>query len=230
MKISMGGLAFTVILLLLSTLSGCETKEENDIAQAQQCLDKLSDSAPYTSAQACLNYISGIYSPPAYVIRCSVDFISGGITPTSLITAFQNMKSASSSQQTAILMGALTQYTPGAAISNANISLTQAQTTFADCQASDTPSLIFIAGVSVTGTALAAGAGSATSTTFITTCQTTPSSCNPAVIGSAAQSLASTYCTGSNASSTVCTSINNAIAAGGSDPTAIGTALIASLH
>ncbi len=204
--------------------SGCETNEQNKVAEAQQCLDRLSDSATAADAQPCLNFISGITSPSAYVIRCSVDFLAAGINPTQLIAAFQAMKTQSSAQQTATLMGALAE----SAVAPLT-ALQTAQATLNDCVSSETPSLIYLAGVSVTGTALVVGGGSATPATFIANCQATPASCSPDVIGSAAVTLASSYCTGSNVTSEVCITINSAVAAGGST-TAIGDALIASLH
>jgi hypothetical protein len=213
----------TVILAVaaLCALTHCESTDDNDVAEAQQCLNNLSDSAVYTDAIACEQKIAGVYTPESYVIRCSVDFFAAGITPTALLNAYQSSQNQSSGSSTAILMGALTQSTPG----TTTPSLSTAEATYADCQSSGVTSLIFLAGISETGTAMAAGAGSSNPATFVATCTSNPGACNPVVVGTTAQTIAATYCQGSNSSSSQCTILNNAIASGNGNPTAIATAL-----
>ncbi len=208
----------SVVSAAVFSLSGCESAEENDVAEAQQCLNNLTDSAPYTAADACEQKISGIYSSEAYVIRCSVDFIDAGITPTALLNAYQSSQNQTGGSATATLMAALTQNTPG----TTTPSTTQANLTYSDCQASGVESLIFLAGVSQTGTLMAVGAGSTDPATMVSQCNSNPSACNPTAVGTTAQSIYGSYCQGSNSSSSTCTLLNSAISQGNGNPTTIG--------
>src|SRR6185437_6960328 len=155
----------------------------------------------------------------AEVVRCAADFIIGGITDSSLISAYNAAQNLSGPSVAQALIPALSQ-------SNTTL----AGNTYRDCVASDTPSLIYIAGLSQTGTLMSTAPGSSESTaaTFCANPANT-SSCDPQDIGTIAQTVNSSYCTGTNSSSDVCTTLSNAIAQGNGDPTSIGTYLLQNL-
>lgn len=74
-----------LILLLAAislSLSGCQETEQDKIADAQSCLDESSSS----TAQACVDMVSGIESKGAYLIRCSAMFIREGFMDASRLS------------------------------------------------------------------------------------------------------------------------------------------------
>ncbi len=205
-------------------ISGCESTEDDNIAKAQKCLDGLGPNPSSTDAQNCVQNILSDNSPNAEVVRCAADFIEGGITDTSLINAYNSVKNLSGPSVAQQLIPDLAiQYPTG------TYDTAFAQSLYNDCVASETSSLVYIAGLAQTGTIMAAAAGSPSSAATYCSNPSNTSSCNPTAVGTIAQTVSSSYCTGSNQTSSVCTTLNNAIAQGNGNPTSIGTYLLQNL-
>lgn len=207
--------------------AGCETKDDNKLSDAQECLDNLADSALDAAAQNCKDKVAGLTSPASYVIRCSVDFFLGGVKSTQIANAFQQYNDTAANAKAAVLMSLLAQS-----------SKALAQTTYDDCVKSEVPSLIYIATVSQTGTIMtvdgATGGCPAPCTDpaiFLAQCSAGGAGgvCDDAAIGAAVTSMYGSYCVGDAADNSVCTDIASAIASGGGDA-AVAIALYAALQ
>lgn len=205
---------FITALLTLSLLAvSCEEEIDNKMNSAQECLDQLPSTATEAQARACSSIIAGIESSQAYVIRCSVEFIAGGITTANIINAVETIQNLPASQQPAQLMAALDQGTG-----------TQAQTTYDACKKSGVPSLEYIAALSLSGTLMIEATGQGDPSNFLLACQT-PNTCPDAEIGTVVTSMYGSYCIGDAADSEVCRDISSAISSGGGDPGAVAQAL-----
>lgn len=210
-RLAFNRIFFVSILSAVALLSlGCETDDDNKLAKAQECLDKV-DDANIAAAQSCASIVDGLTSPESYVIRCSVGFIVGGVTSADITGAFDAYNAAPANLKAATLMGALAHGTDG-----------EAATTAAACKASEVPSLDYLATLSQVGTAMIVGGGSSTPATFLTNCAA--GSCNDTVVGNAIISMYDVYCIGEAATNPACTDIGSAIDAGGA-PAAIAQAL-----
>lgn len=204
----------TLASLITMFSLGCETKDDNKLAAAQDCLDNLRDSDGNAAAQSCADKVAGLTSPESYVIRCSVDFFVGGVKSSDIADAFAAYNNAAESAKAAILMANLAQSTKS-----------NAQTTLDDCVKSQVSSLIYIATVSQVGTILTIDGGSTTPATFLANCSNVASPCDDAAIGTAVTTMYGSYCVGSAADSSVCKDVAAAIQTGGGNPTAIADAL-----
>lgn len=212
-----------ISLILISTFSllsiSCEEKDDNKLAAAQECLDKLNDSSGAASALACEEKISGLTSPQSYVVRCAVRFIVGGVTSSDIVSAFSSYDSAPENQKAAILMAALAQDTPD-----------MAANTVAACKSSKVPSLDYIASISQVGTLMVRNSGNSDPAVFLPNCASAAATCDAATIGTAVTSMYGVYCVGDAAENQTCQEINSAIQAGNGDPTAVAMALYALLQ
>jgi hypothetical protein len=90
----------TVILVSLiggaAILSGCEQDADRQIYSAQACLDQATNAA---TADECVAKIEGNESAPAYLIRCSADFVAQEFTGPRIAKAFQGLKDNPNSGQ-----------------------------------------------------------------------------------------------------------------------------------
>lgn len=84
--IQVGSLALIAALALITT--GCEQESDRTLAQAQACLDQATTAA---AANACAQKVAGIESKPAYLIRCSANFISQGFTGDRIAKAYERL-------------------------------------------------------------------------------------------------------------------------------------------
>lgn len=245
-------LALTILtsILSLSLLSSCESKDDNKMAGAQECMDNLKDTDPASSAQACEDMVAGISTPQSYVIRCSAQFFIGGITTQKILDAFEAFENASDNQKASILMDSLSQADP-ADLTDSDLAIAQAEQTYDACKLAQSPSLLYIATASKTGTiiknsgvpgcAATDSCDAGTVTDNLNKCinlgdhdsnPMTPDEpmggvCNDSAVGTAVIEMSEAYCVGDASSNQVCTEIRSAInAAGGtSDPAAIALAL-----
>ena len=217
-------IAFALLATALALVSlSCEEPDDNKLSSAQACLDSYRDSEPITKAEACADKLGGMTSPESYIIRCAVDFIVGGVTNSSLITAFTAYKGASTNDKAAILMTALAQtgVDPAAALANA-------AKTASDCKKSQIPGLDYLASMSQVGTELSQGNGPTTDPLtiagYLTGCAG-GGVCNDDVVGAAVISMVDVYCVGSAAKEQTCVEINSAINQAGDNPGAVAQAL-----
>lgn len=77
----------TMVVILLSFLS-CKKNENDDLQEAQYCLNKAAAGA----AKACVSSIAGLGSQKAYKLMCAAVFISEGFgSPASFASAIQQI-------------------------------------------------------------------------------------------------------------------------------------------
>ena len=203
-----------VVSTLGFSMVGCEDPDLDDIAKGQECLDKARSAA---DAEACRKYAKGS-SQEAKILKCSVEFMVGGLDSTKMRAAFKKFNDDGTAEQDreAELMFLL-----------AADSTTQAATTFSACKATNVGGLIYLASLSQVGTILAAVA--ANGPAAVDACIANDPNCDPAAIGQAAVAMSDSYCTGDNEDTEVCEEINAAVAAGATSEE-IGDALLAQMN
>ncbi|MBK7843673.1 MAG: hypothetical protein IPJ71_08270 [Bdellovibrionales bacterium] len=210
-------ISYVVRSLILSTLAcfiflgllGCEDKDTNAVAKAQECLDKARVAA---DAVACRGLIEGKSSQQAYIVRCSIEFVAGGLITSKIAQAFTEQKNAGSKKEATLISF-----------------LSLGETSTADnaaayCKLSGIPGLIYLANLSVIGTYMTVLASSGDPSAFLSTCISGAGSgsdqgtCNNTAIGTAVISIADSYCTGDNSTSDVCSKVNTAITSANGSP------------
>lgn len=228
---------YSILVLALSFLIlGCEDK--NKIAQAQACLDAVPSGSP-GNALSCMEHVDGDNSQQADIIRCSGYLMAGGLTTQKMVNAYKALSGttgtgAAVTNKEAVFISTMVLDNP-----NLTVGYSRAQTGDGYCQKTGVKGLMYISGLAVTGTLLsrvATDAGSAFSdppteaqvNNAIDNClSVTPSSlCSPTTIGTVANTIATSYCSASNADEGVCADVNGAIAAAGGDTAKMGNALL----
>lgn len=111
--------------LSITLLSGCEKDEDRTIAAGQACLDNARSA---DDADRCVSLVQGLETEPAYLIRCSANFIAQGFTGDRVASAFQELKDnpAAGENMTAKMMayfvfsesGVLAAHTADTAVTN----------------------------------------------------------------------------------------------------------------
>lgn len=207
----------TLTCFLFLGLLGCEDKDTNAVAKAQECLDKAREAA---DAAACRGLIEGKSSQQAYIVRCSIEFVAGGLTTQKVIDAFKAEKTGSESKEAKLIsLLSLGGTNPTATADNAA----------AYCKLSGIPGLIYLANLSVIGTYLNPSVNTDLST-YLNDCANGIGSCSDAAIGTAVISIADSYCTDANSSSDVCAKINTAITEANGSPEDIAKKFYAELN
>ena len=222
---------YSLLILMTSFLIyGCEDK--NKIAEAQACLDAITDTTA-SQAKNCLSYLDGDTSQQAYIIRCSAHMMAGGLITSKIVSAYKALSGTTSgggavTNKEAVFIGTLT-------LSSVQVA-TEADE---QCKLSQVSGLMYISGLALMGTTIAAvGADIGTYNNPPTQAEVdaaiddctsaTPTSalCNPATIGGVATTVATAYCASQSADQSVCSTVNDAITAGGGDATKIGNGLL----
>ena len=211
---------FTFCSFSLLALTSCEEDADNKLAVAQECFDNVSDSAPAADALACEAKLGGVTTTESYVLRCAIRFFVGGVRASDIISAYTAMDGASEDDKAAILIAGLS-HTDG---STDNEKRDNALSTQSACNSSGVPSLINIANLSYAGTLMTTYGSSTDPNVFLANCDN-GGVCDDAAVGSAVIALYDSYCIGDAAEEPTCQEINNAIAAGGSDPSAVALQL-----
>lgn len=197
------------VLLLSISLMGCEDKELDDLAKAQDCLDKVSD-ANYASAETCLSYVAKYDSQQANIIKCSGKFLAGGLTTSKIVDAYKEYEDADAgASKDGIFIGYLA-LTPSS----------KAKEAAPFCRKTGVDGFIYLAELAVVGSVMGSiggvdftdGVTEAELTTIANTCQATPANCEPEVLAEAATNLAESYCASPSAETDdVCQDINSTI-------------------
>lgn len=214
------------LILMISFLSSCKKSDADSVADAQRCLDKSTSS----TVNACLDYVQGIETEAAYLIRCSASFIFQDFTnPTRLSNIAEQMKNSGSSSST-VALGMLSFSKP----TDVNQAASLANSTFQDCVKSKSKGMILLSAMAnIASSANAAGVGDivdkcdSTSPGYnATDCEnaTKDGICNasPATVGNATLIAYQQSCLGSNQqNSSVCTDFATATN-GTTDPATIG--------
>jgi hypothetical protein len=223
-------LTLMVIGLGLIALNGCEDEESNDLAKAQKCMDNIS-SANYADAAACFDFVAKYDSQQANILKCSIKFLQGGLTTDRVVNAYKALATATVvTSNEAVFMTALA-LDPSSLATDAEVY----------CEKSGLKGLIYLANLAVVGSTLfdignaiggtydpndpsAAPPSDAEVAAIVADCVPGgPETCGGIpggydTIGASVITLSESYCTGSNATSEVCTTINAAIADAGGDP------------
>ena len=81
---------FIFLSLVLSLiLAACESDEDRQIAEAQDCLNNASPTL--ASANVCLAKVDGLTSEESYYIRCSARFLGQGFVGSRFADAFESL-------------------------------------------------------------------------------------------------------------------------------------------
>lgn len=221
-------LCVSALILSPLFLSACEEKEMDDLARAQDCLDKVEDSN-LSQANTCISYVAKYDSQQANIIKCSGKFLAGGLTTSKIIDAYKEYDNASNNtDKDALFIGYLA-LSPSSTATDA--------VTF--CRKTGVDGFIYLADLAVVGSIVkdvgdALGSGFSNPPTSqqiddaLAACQATPvpAQCQPEVIAGAATSLANSYCSKPSAKDDeVCKDINSAIAQAGGNTDEITKAL-----
>jgi len=196
-------------LLIISSsflFMACE-EDQDKVFAAQECLDNLSTTAT-TEALACYNMVAGVGGQQAAIVRCGAKLIEGGLTDSKFATAFQHAednKGSASVEAELIALLALD-------------SLPISKVAVVECDNSAMGGLIFLAGLSYTGTEIKSMPGFDPNNPgpAISACVAAgnPNNCNLTAIAGSVDSIASTYCSGESADQEVCNDVKAAQAAG----------------
>lgn len=227
-----------VSLISLVVLTSCNAKEQDDLAKAQACLDKVDQNNP-SSADECLQYVEQYDSQQASILKCGIYMTSGGLVENKIVKAYAALKKDGQANKTAVYMSYLALDQP-----DVDTAYTKATTGNLYCQQSGVPGLQYLGSMIVAGTAFnvaikgLTGSGlnpndpdgsAAAVKNLLDTCTgpTPPASCtqNIAAVGQAATSLSTQYCANSNADQDVCASINGATQSADGDPAKVGQAM-----
>jgi hypothetical protein len=233
--------ALAAVGLSLMAVTGCEDEESNDLAKAQECMDKIS-SSNWATADICMAFVAKYDSQQSNILKCAIKFLDNGLTTDKVVAAYQALSQNADSND-AVFMTAL-------AMDNAS----DAEEARIYCNKSQLKGLIYLANLAVAGTALAdvgealglfggggqydpadpSSIGNLTSgdvEAVIDDCKPggAAASCTSTeleAIGSAVESISTTYCVGSNADSEICQSVSAAIAGAGGDPEQVANHLL----
>jgi hypothetical protein len=235
---------YFLVILTSTFLFGCGSATDVDkIGDAQQCLN----SATATTAMSCTTKVEGLSSTGAYNIRCAAAFVREGFAnPTKYTTAFSNL---SNGQGTASFMGLVSFSSTGVIATDA----ANANTTFNDCYNAAAKGKTLISAFGYFSTALLnffAGTGATACKTptsgayNLDTCMQQAAIANPqylldiaststadssasglvqSAIGSVIISTYTISCSGTGANKELCSTLQKAIAAGGSNPRSVFT-------
>jgi hypothetical protein len=223
--------AFTV------SIGGCAKQESDDLAKAQDCLDKVPQSNP-SSATACLQYVAKYTSQQANILKCSIYMTSGGLVESKIVKAYNAVEDKSDNSREATFMSVLALDTP-----NVTDGYNTAVTADTYCQMTGVPGLQYLSGVVKIGSFMAKTIASYSTVDFsdtnavktavndlVTKCNTDPRpadcSTDLAAIGSSVTVLADGYCGSDNADSEVCENISAAVDSSGGNASEVGDALM----
>jgi hypothetical protein len=230
-------ISIVAALALTLSIAGCAQKESDDLAKAQDCLDKVPQSNP-SAATACLQYVAKYTSQQANILKCSIYMTSGGLVESKIVKAYNAVEDDSNSNREATFMSVLALDTP-----NVNDGYNTAVTADTYCQKTGVPGLQYLSGVVKIGSFMAKTIASYSTVDFsdtdavktavtdlINKCNTDPrpAECasDLADMGSSVSVLADGYCSSDNADSEVCENITAAMDSSGGNPSEIGDALM----
>lgn len=228
-------LLITLINGTLFTLTGCEEEESNDLAKAQDCLDKITSN--YNDASNCLSYVAKYDSQQANILKCSIHMVNGGLTTARVGQAYKNLSVNTYTNKEAAFISVLALKSGKAA---------EAQPF---CLKSELKGLIYISNLAVMASTMADTLGGvgydplndptdiptdSQVTAMITNCQpggtTGANSCNHTAIGNAVISIGSSYCATASTTDEVCSQINSAINTSGGDAALVAKKLFCTLN
>jgi len=145
-------IALSVVALATLTFTACQKSNQNDLQDAQQCLN----TAPNSEAMNCVSKISSDTSENAYKLRCAAVFISQGFnTPSSFASALDQIKNNGDSSNGSGSLQAMSTLNFGPTADDQ----TAANSAFSECSKSGVKSYSMLASLFKLGTDLAKLAG-----------------------------------------------------------------------
>lgn len=213
------------MLVMTFSLSSCEDEEANNIAKAQDCLDKIT-STNFASAESCMEFVNKYDTQQANIIKCSVKLLAAGLTTQRIAKAYTAISDSTYTNKEAAL------------ISIFALDATKATQAQGYCTKTQLNGFIYVANMVLIGSQMAAAAAAAgipgytydptVPSNFPTdaevdaildncTSDFTTTNCNHAAMGAAVETISESYCAGNNADTDVCKKINEAVTAAGGD-------------
>ncbi len=221
-------LAGLLVFISSFALVACDEGEDDDLAKAQECLDRITDTN-FTEAEDCIKPLEKYDSQQANILKCSGKFLAGGLTTSRIMDAYkelENSDAAAEDKKEAIFISYLA-LTPSS----------KAREAAAFCRKTELEGYIYLGDLAVVGSVLSdAGNFSSPPTeaevdAALATCQATPASCQPEVLAGAVTSVAESYCKKPSAKDDeVCKDINAAIAEAAGDEEVLTAALTCLLN
>jgi hypothetical protein len=219
--ISSNALKFFLTGLILLMVSGCNESDNNALSLAQACLDQVPSSNP-SSATQCMAPIVDLDSQQANILKCSIQFVAGGLTTPKVAAAYLALQNSATNKE-ALFITTLA-LTPAS----------YAQSAAAYCNRTGVAGDIYIAQLSVIGSSLATvipGYDPTTNTpptnaqigAALTTC--IAGGCDNATIGSSVLTVGNSYCKTASADADVCAKITQSIGASDGTPNSVAQQL-----
>src|SRR5437879_2515979 len=103
-----------LFMSFLMALSGCNTKEQDDLSKAQDCLDHINEAASI-EALSCLQYTTNYTSQRADILKCSIYLTAGGLVTSRMTAAYKASKDSTITNKEASYMAFLALDQPDAA-------------------------------------------------------------------------------------------------------------------
>lgn len=206
MVFGLSSLRLASSLLIAGTIGfallGCESEEDNKILSAQMCFNKLGDTPTDAQVDGCMEKISDIDTDGANTLRCSAEFLKGGLTTTKLVTAFDTYGDQPEDQQEAYLLEniALSGTTP----------LATATAAYTLCAKTKTPGLLYIATLARLGTMIDVNGTGPDYNSRIQSCANTTENCQQTDMGKMVVEMSDSYCKGDAKEQQICIDIASA--------------------
>ncbi len=219
-----------MIVLGLIYISGCAATDDDNIGDAQFCLDDLpitglSVNERTSKVNTCLSKLGSVSSKQASLIRCSANFLIEGFgDPTRIVDAMNNVGSqqGGGGGGTVAMMNVLKFSSQATAAENKTL----AEQTFTYCQEAGNPGYVLIASFSKIATSLAEIATVNLSDGISPSEVNTIMTQSPTVIGATASVAYQTSCSnGDTSNAELCSQLGAAINSGATEEE-IGQALL----
>lgn len=222
-------IALLIAGLSLILLTACEDKEMDDLARAQECLNKVGDTN-HTAARECFDMVAGHDSQQANMIKCSAKFLEGGLTTAKVVEATKQIQEEGGGDKKELMFIGFLALTP----------LTAAEEAATYCRRSEVAGYIYLGDLAVVASVLREVSSTLPGGDFgdtptqanleavLDACKVTPlpAACRPEVLAPAVISVANSYCSKPSADEDkVCNQIEATLAEAGDNQEVITQAL-----
>jgi hypothetical protein len=237
--------SYLVFAFFFFVLASCKSQDEvNDLAKAQECLDKVNQTRP-EEADSCLEYVEKYTSQQANILKCSIHMTSGGLVENKMVQAYKALEDDTITDKTMAFMTVLALDNP-----TTTAGYEKAVKAYEYCQLSGVPGLAYISSMILAGTQMGRAldtmglwtgidindpatiesavnqlVAACTDSTNINYGDCFPPDTDEATLGTAVIALSQAYCSDAPDDDEVCVQINSTVANAGSDPTEVAHAL-----
>lgn len=217
------GLVSLVGGFVVFAVTGCETTDDTKIASAQACLDSARSAADATT---CVAKVDGVDSAQASLIRCGGIYMQRNFLTARWTQIFNEVNNKTASGDPVLRMMTYIGFA-GTGTYTGNSNSVDASRVLDECKKSGSGGMAYLSVATNIATLLYNGVGGLTGdqTPSLAQVQAALPGLDNTTVGNLAVQAAAANCSGSNAATSQCTDITNAIAQGGGDPAAIGAAL-----